>query len=254
MANVCPICGRAVPKTGFCAECEQKIQERFLNDEWEMMEIEEIRNALESPAAPADTDKPAAPNQPARQDRPVKKKRSAPKKRGKKRNSAAKELIGGIVILVLALLSMPLMLGEHVNYLRAKNHRDVTASLQEYRWRWEESKEQYTIEATYRWTMDSSSGFYYDTQTSTKSPGSRFNPGYGWHEGKDSDPSEVRPLSTATLRAYQRPDGTWELVRNSSSKDIFALIGGYLVALLLAGWMIVEGAIHLRKQKQAEKA
>ena len=28
-----------------------------------MMEIEEIRNALESPAAPADTDKPAAPNQ-----------------------------------------------------------------------------------------------------------------------------------------------------------------------------------------------
>ena len=240
----CLICGKPTPKEGFCDNCYQKIQMLFPDDAWEMMDPEELRTALQTEAAsetvPAGQPKPkAAP------------KKTSAKKVKKQRDSARKELIAGIVIAVLALLSMPLMLGEHVEYLRAANRQNVTAVLESYTWRWSESDEQYTIEATYRWSLDDSSGSYNDTQKSSRNPGSQFRPGYGTHKGSDNDPEEVRPLKSVTLQAYQRPDGSWKLVRNSSSRDRFTLIGGYLIVFLISGWMIVEGSKTLKALKTA---
>ena len=49
-AHTCPICGRSMKRNGFCDSCFEKVEKQFPGGEWEYMEIEEIRAALENPA------------------------------------------------------------------------------------------------------------------------------------------------------------------------------------------------------------
>ncbi|MBQ6058986.1 MAG: hypothetical protein IJL39_02880 [Clostridia bacterium] len=47
MEHTCPICGKPMTREGFCDNCYKKVQQRFPDDEWEYLDIEEIRAALD---------------------------------------------------------------------------------------------------------------------------------------------------------------------------------------------------------------
>ena len=141
------------------------------------------------------------------------------------------------------------------NYFSAKNTQNVEAVLQSYTWHWNSSKEQYEIDARYRWEFGNSTGTYRNKEY--KSPGysGRGRRVHGdrtglTHQGKDSDPAEVRPLRSVTLQAYQKGDGTWK-VESQTTKDMLYIIGGYILVVVAGAWLFLSGILMMfRRPKQ----
>lgn len=250
--STCPICGAPTPRGGFCKDCERRLDKRFPNGAWEMMEIEDIRAALlsggtaEIPPAPgvAVSKAPASKRKgktPAASARP----RSAAKQNAP---SPMRRIVPGVLLVALMAWLAPRLVGDMFAYHNAPVRQEAQAVLDSYEWSWDSDREQFRVNARYRWIMGGSSGTVSHTQYNTPASRSRTSRPELAQKGKDGDPAEVRPHASIKVRLLQQPDGKWRLAPTQGVADSLSLIAGCAATLVLGVWLSVSGLrLWLRK-------
>ncbi len=163
------------------------------------------------------------------------------------KGSPRTRILSGAAIITSFLLLAPLLFGDYYEYFTARSTKEVKAVLESYEWSWNSAKEQYRIEAKYRWKLDDSTGTYFDTQYNSPSSRSRVPKSTFAQQGKESDPAEVRPSSSVTLRAYQKSDGAWKIASHSTTSDIIYVVSGYIAVLCLGAWLALSGIMLSRR-------
>ncbi|MBR5734862.1 MAG: hypothetical protein IKX79_04930 [Desulfovibrionaceae bacterium] len=239
MPKLCPICGKRTTLDGLCAACRKKAGKLFPGGEWQAMHPDEIRAALEEAANPQPAYALSLAEEPGKKAPP--KPKRAPRRSRKKKSSPLNTILWGLLLLAFTVLTAPLMMKDYWEYFRAKERRYVEAILEDYTWSWNSSKEQYEIRAWYRWELDGSSGICSSTQTRNRPRHSHVSRPVFSEQGKRSDPAEVRPGGSITLRAYKKADGSWKVARNSSADDMTTIILGYILLLILSVWVLAAG-------------
>ncbi len=166
-----------------------------------------------------------------------------------------KRIAFGVIGLAVMLLLGPFVFGEYADYCGAKNRQDVTALLSSYTWKWDARKEQYEINAAYRWEADGHAGTFCDTQYSSRPVSSAAPQDSLIHEGKENDPPEVRPLPSVTLHVFQQNDGRWKALGGNS--DPFTLILGYAAVVFLCAVLLLSGIVMflmMRRRSRRENS
>ena len=154
-----------------------------------------------------------------------------------------KRIIVGVLGLVVLLLLAPLVFEDFFGYRNAQQTQEVTAGLQQYSWSWDPSREQYQINASYRWEIGGQSGEFLDTQYSSPPDPAAVKGGSKPREGKDTDPPEVRPRPSMALQAYQKADGTWRVLAGGGEEALNILVICYAAILLLCLALLASGII-----------
>ncbi|MBO4317431.1 MAG: hypothetical protein J5855_04030 [Mailhella sp.] len=257
--GTCPVCGGPSLIGGFCEDCERKIDERFPNGEWKRMGIEDIRAALQGKSLAEGTPAPvsAAPDAPASKKR--KKKSTATgsgtrSKTKKKAPSPLKRIIWGVILLALFAWLAPIEARKQLEYYNAPNKVETKAYLESYEWSWDSSKNEFCIDAVYRWNSNGFSGTMPDRQCNPPGYRSRSDRSGFTHKGSDKDPSEVRPTGHIDVKLYQNPKGRWRPAPEQGWFDIIAVLLGYTGLLAGGAWLVISGLLILIRKRRVQES
>ena len=254
----CPVCGGPSLIGGFCEDCESRIDERLPNGEWKQMGFEAIRAALQGKSRTEGTPAPvpAAPDAPASKKRRKKGASAGSRTRSKakkKAPSSLKRIVWGVLLLALFAWLAPIEAREQLEYCMAPNKVETEAFLESYEWSWDSGKEEFCIDAVYRWGSNGYTGTMRDRQY--KQPGyrSRSDRSGFTHKGSDKDPSEVQPSGSIDVKLYQDPKGRWLPAPEQGWFDIIAVVLGYTGLFFGGIWLVISGLLILmRKRRQSQ--
>ena len=252
--GTCPVCGGPSLIGGFCEDCERRIDERFPNGEWKQMGFEDIRAALQEESS---VDIPPAHDATASKKRKKKAVSAGARSRSKAKKKAPsplKRIVWGVLLLALFAWLAPIEAREQLGYCMAPNKVETKAFLESYEWSWDSGREEFCIDAVYRWRSNGFTGTMRDRQY--KQPGyrSRSDRSGFTHKGSDKDPSEVQPSGSIDVKLYQNPKGRWLPAPEQGWFDIIAVLLGYTGLLAGGVWLVISGLLILIRKRRVQES